>query len=60
MNEVIKYFELGYFQAIEDILNDKKERYFKISLELEFKSKIYDIGYIIGYQKYNEYIKNNL
>ena len=60
MDEILKIFEIGYFDAINDINNGIIDKKFINIIDTNLLSKIYDLGYIIGFQKYNEYIKNNL
>ena len=60
MNELIKIFKMGYFQAIKDASISKKDKKYKIKISKEIKSKIYDIGYMSGYNDYIDNNKNNL
>lgn len=59
MEELIKILKIGYFEAIKDAFKSNKIKKYKISLSDEVKSKLYDIGYIIGYNDYFKYYKNN-
>ena len=60
MNDIFEIFEIGYFDAINDINNGLIDKKFINIIDKSLLSRIYDLGYIIGYQKYSEYIKNNL
>lgn len=59
MYKYIKSYELGYIEGIKDALKDKNKIFKKIN-ELEIMSKLYDMGYINGYNKCITYLKNNL
>lgn len=59
MYKYIKSYELGYIEGIKDALKDKNKIFKKIN-ELEIMSKLYDMGYIKGYNKCITYLKNNL
>lgn len=50
-------FVEGSKTAMEDIKNNKVRKFKKID-DFEIKSKLYDIGYIEGYNRYYKYIKN--
>lgn len=60
MDELIDFFLLGYFDAISDAKNISEIKIFKIELNNEFKSKLYDIGYSNGYVECFTYLKNSL
>ncbi len=59
MNEIINYFLIGYFEALKDAKNINNKKY-RIIISNELKSKLYDIGYINGYEDFYNYLKNNL
>lgn len=59
MYKYIKSYELGFIEGIKDALKDKNKIFKKIN-ELEVMSKLYDIGYIKGFKKCINYLKNNL
>ena len=60
MNEIIRIFKMGYFEAIKDVSISKKNKKYKLKISKETKSKIYDLGYVSGYNDYIKYIKNSL
>ncbi len=60
MDDVIKIFKIGYFDAINDVYCGYDNKKFINIVDKDLLSKIYDIGYIIGYDSCIRYIKNNL
>ncbi|MBQ6285812.1 MAG: hypothetical protein IJK67_05880 [Bacilli bacterium] len=60
MDDIIKVFRFGYLDAINDINSGYNNKNFINIVNKDFLSKIYDIGYIMGYNSYSNYIKNNL
>ncbi len=60
MDEILKIFKIGFFDAIVDYNNKQIDKKFINIIDKDLLSKIYDIGYVVGYYKYKEYIKNNL
>ena len=59
MYKYIKSYELGYIEGIKDALVDDNKKFKKIN-ELDIMSKLYDVGYIKGYIKCINYLKNNI
>lgn len=59
MYKYIKAYELGFIEGIKDALKEENKTFKKIN-ELEIMSKLYDAGYITGYIKCINYLKNNL
>lgn len=59
MYKYIKSYELGFIEGLKDALKDSTKIFKKIN-ELEVMSKLYDIGYINGYNKCINYLKKNL
>ncbi len=59
MYKYIKSYELGFIEGLKDALKDSNKIFKKIN-ELEVMSKLYDIGYINGYNKCINYLKKNL
>ncbi len=59
MYRYIKSYELGFIEGIKDALKYENKIFKKIN-ELEVMSKLYDIGYIDGFNKCLNYLKNNL
>lgn len=60
MYRYIKVYKLGYIEGIKDSIKDvklNKSRTFKKIDDQEIKSKLYDIGYIKGYNKTMKYFK---
>ena len=61
MYKLIKAYKLGYEEGIKDAYRDsflyKKKKYKKPNY-IEIMSKLYDIGYIEGYNKFINYIFN--
>lgn len=60
MDEIIKIFKIGYFDAINDIYSGYNNKKIINNFSKEKLSNIYDIGYIFGYNNCIQYIKNNL
>lgn len=61
MYKYIKAMQSGFFEGSKDAINDfekKKHKSFKKIDDFEIKSKLYDIGYIEGYNKYYKYFMN--
>ena len=60
MYKYIKSYKLGYIEGYKDskidYLNNKRKKFIKIDKK-EILSKLYDIGYIDGY---NKFINNTL
>ena len=54
-----KGFEEGLYLAYQDFLDNKK-RIFKNIDDNILKTKIYDLGYITGYDMFYNIIKNHL
>lgn len=59
MYKYIKAYELGFIEGIKDALKKENKTFKKIN-ELDIMSKLYDVGYITGYMKCINYLKNNL
>ena len=59
MEEIIRILKLGYFEAIKDASKSNNTKKYEIIVSDEVKSKLYDIGYIMGYNDYFKYYKNN-
>lgn len=59
MYKYIKAYELGFIEGIKDALKEENKKFKKIN-ELDIMSKLYDVGYINGYIKCINYLKNNL
>lgn len=59
MYKYIKAYELGLIEGIKDALKEENKKFKKIN-ELDIMSKLYDVGYIAGYIKCINYLKNNL
>ena len=59
MYKYIKAYELGFIEGIKDALKEENKTFKKIN-ELDIMSKLYDVGYITGYMKCINYLKNNL
>lgn len=59
MYKYIKAYELGFIEGIKDALKEENKTLKKIN-ELDIMSKLYDVGYITGYIKCINYLKNNL
>jgi hypothetical protein len=60
MDEILRIFEMGYFDAISDLNNRLVNKNFINVVDKCLLSKIYDLGYVFGYNKYKEYIENNI
>lgn len=61
MDEIIKILEIGFFDGMNDvIINKSYSKKYKIVIDEELKSKLYDIAFILGYNSTLKYIKNNL
>ncbi len=60
MDKIIDVFFLGYFDAINDALVSNLAKRFKLDINNNFKSILYDIGYSSGYQECFTYLKNSL
>lgn len=61
MYKYIRAFELGYKWGINEAFNDQINninKKFKYIDDRVILSKLYDIGYIKAYKKYNKYFKN--
>ena len=59
MYKYIKAYELGFIEGIKDALKEENKTFKEIN-ELDIMSKLYDVGYISGYIKCINYLKNNL
>lgn len=59
MYKYIKAYELGFIEGIKDALKKENKTFKKIN-ELDIMSKLYDVGYIDGYIKCINYLKNIL
>lgn len=59
MYKYIKAYDLGFIEGIKDALKEENKTFKKIN-ELDIMSKLYDVGYITGYMKCINYLKNNL
>ncbi len=59
MNEIINILKLGYFEAIKNASNNKTIKQYKIVLSDDIKSKLYDLGYMLGFNDYFIYYENN-
>lgn len=60
MLELIKILQIGFYDGVYDVLINKiYNKKYKIILNNELKSKIYDIAFIIGYNSAKEF-KNSL
>ncbi len=63
MNKYVNIYNIGFkdglLQAFKDVMN-KKHKKFKNYDDAYLKSKIYDIGYINGYNIFYNKLKNDL
>jgi hypothetical protein len=62
MKKYIRYYEIGFEDGVLDAIRDIyffKSKKFKID-DLEMKSKLYDSGYIDGYNIFYSIIKKYL
>lgn len=55
MYKYYRAYKLGFNEGLKDAINSKKNRKFKKINDKEVLSKLYDIGYIEGYNKYMNY-----
>ncbi len=60
MEELINIYKTAYFKGILDALESGRYKLFKYNINHDLKAKIYDLGYITGYNNFIKYIKNNL
>lgn len=60
MDEIIKIFKIGYYEGIKDSINKYPIKKYKLKLNNEIKSKIYDIGYKSAINDIYNIKKNNL
>ena len=60
MDKYIKYYQMGFIEGLKDSINGRNKKFKKLN-DKEFKSKLYDIGYIDAYKFVNKNMsfKNN-
>ena len=59
MYKYYRAYKIGFNEGLKDAINNKKIKYFKKINDKEILSKLYDIGYIEGYNKYIYYTFNS-
>lgn len=58
MYKYFRVYELGFYEGFKDAIKDLERKSFSEINILDIMSKLYDIGYIDGYNKCFNYIKN--